>query len=130
MPSSPWPTLYTSAIPAERKERVSSQILQHMLGIGVHWPVWAMWALLDLGVQRGWLPLSHVDWEGEWFTQGKSGSSTQRRGGSPCSTALEGSVHLQQGRGVLDRPGVFFVCFIYLFIYGCVGSSFLCEGFL
>ena len=25
----------------------------------------------------------------------------------------------------------FFVClFVYLFIYGCVGSSFLCEGFL
>ena len=25
---------------------------------------------------------------------------------------------------------VFFKGFIYLFIYGCVGSSFLCEGFL
>ena len=24
----------------------------------------------------------------------------------------------------------FFTIFIYLFIYGCVGSSFLCEGFL
>ena len=24
----------------------------------------------------------------------------------------------------------FFLIFIYLFIYGCVGSSFLCEGFL
>ena len=24
----------------------------------------------------------------------------------------------------------FFLNFIYLFIYGCVGSSFLCEGFL
>ena len=24
----------------------------------------------------------------------------------------------------------FFFNFIYLFIYGCVGSSFLCEGFL
>ena len=24
----------------------------------------------------------------------------------------------------------FFKYFIYLFIYGCVGSSFLCEGFL
>ena len=24
----------------------------------------------------------------------------------------------------------FFFKFIYLFIYGCVGSSFLCEGFL
>ena len=24
----------------------------------------------------------------------------------------------------------FWVLFIYLFIYGCVGSSFLCEGFL
>ena len=24
----------------------------------------------------------------------------------------------------------FFNLFIYLFIYGCVGSSFLCEGFL
>ena len=24
----------------------------------------------------------------------------------------------------------FFILFIYLFIYGCVGSSFLCEGFL
>ena len=23
-----------------------------------------------------------------------------------------------------------FVCLIYLFIFGCVGSSFLCEGFL
>ena len=23
-----------------------------------------------------------------------------------------------------------FILFIYLFIYGCVGSSFLCEGFL
>ena len=23
-----------------------------------------------------------------------------------------------------------FYLFIYLFIYGCVGSSFLCEGFL
>ena len=29
-------------------------------------------------------------------------------------------------------PGFFFVFFFnfYLFIYGCVGSSFLCEGFL
>ena len=25
---------------------------------------------------------------------------------------------------------LFFLLFIYLFIYGCVGSSFLCEGFL
>ena len=25
---------------------------------------------------------------------------------------------------------IFFFNFIYLFIYGCVGSSFLCEGFL
>ena len=25
---------------------------------------------------------------------------------------------------------VFFVLFIYLFIFGCVGSSFLCDGFL
>ena len=24
----------------------------------------------------------------------------------------------------------FFKVFVYLFIYGCVGSSFLCEGFL
>ena len=24
----------------------------------------------------------------------------------------------------------YFLIFIYLFIYGCVGSSFLCEGFL
>lgn len=63
MSSRPWPTLYTSAISAERKERVSSQVLQQMLGIGVHWPVWAMWVLLDLGVQWGWLPLSHVNWE-------------------------------------------------------------------
>ena len=28
------------------------------------------------------------------------------------------------------RPFFFFNKFIYLFIYGCVGSSFLCEGFL
>ena len=28
------------------------------------------------------------------------------------------------------RPFFFFLNFIYLFIYGCVGSSFLCEGFL
>ena len=27
-------------------------------------------------------------------------------------------------------PSFFFLIFIYLFIYGCVGSSFLCEGFL
>ena len=26
--------------------------------------------------------------------------------------------------------GIFFNKFIYLFIFGCVGSSFLCEGFL
>ena len=25
---------------------------------------------------------------------------------------------------------IFFFIFIYLFIYGCVGSWFLCEGFL
>ena len=25
---------------------------------------------------------------------------------------------------------IYFLSFIYLFIYGCVGSSFLCEGFL
>ena len=25
---------------------------------------------------------------------------------------------------------IFFKIFIYLFIYGCIGSSFLCEGFL
>ena len=33
-----------------------------------------------------------------------------------------------------DCPGALFSCFlkyfIYLFIYGCVGFSFLCEGFL
>ena len=48
-----------------------------------------------------------------------------------------------EGWYVKDEGGfVFFVCFlflllffkkllfIYLFIFGCVGSSFLCEGFL
>ena len=29
-----------------------------------------------------------------------------------------------------EFPGNSFFKFIYLFIYGCVGSSFLCEGFL
>ena len=29
-----------------------------------------------------------------------------------------------------SKPQFFFFNFIYLFIYGCVGSSFLCEGFL
>ena len=28
------------------------------------------------------------------------------------------------------RKFFFLILFIYLFIYGCVGSSFLCEGFL
>ena len=34
--------------------------------------------------------------------------------------------------GSLQVEGVFFVLFflINLFIFGCVGSSFLCEGFL
>ena len=27
-------------------------------------------------------------------------------------------------------PFFFLILFIYLFIYGCVGSTFLCEGFL
>ena len=30
----------------------------------------------------------------------------------------------------LSAPVIFFLIFIYLFIYGCVGSSLLCEGFL
>ena len=30
----------------------------------------------------------------------------------------------------LDRGVHFFFFFNYLFIYGCVGSLFLCEGFL
>ena len=29
-----------------------------------------------------------------------------------------------------DPKSIYFYLFIYLFIYGCVGSSFLCEGFL
>ena len=30
----------------------------------------------------------------------------------------------------LKRDDPFIYLFIYVFIYGCVGSSFLCEGFL
>ena len=29
-----------------------------------------------------------------------------------------------------SKMAFFLLLFIYLFIYGCVGSSFLCEGFL
>ena len=29
-----------------------------------------------------------------------------------------------------ENSHFFFLIFIYLFIYGCIGSSFLCEGFL
>ena len=42
------------------------------------------------------------------------------------------SVCVREGIG--KTPGFFFFLqisfFIYLFIFGCVGSSFLCEGFL
>ena len=30
----------------------------------------------------------------------------------------------------LRNSFIFYYLFIYLFIFGCVGSSFLCEGFL
>ena len=32
--------------------------------------------------------------------------------------------------GVFHKPPFFFLIFYLLFIFGCVGSSFLCEGFL
>ena len=34
------------------------------------------------------------------------------------------------GNIFMDEQRKWFLSFIYLFIYGCVGSSFLCKGFL
>ena len=31
---------------------------------------------------------------------------------------------------LIEKSFFFFNLFIHLFIFGCVGSSFLCEGFL
>ena len=59
-----------------------------------------------------------------------TGDNTFRAGGlgqrcHPCS---------DMGSTNLDEKGLhlffFLILFIYLFIYGCVGSSFLCKGFL
>ena len=38
--------------------------------------------------------------------------------------------NLSPALGKYPRGVFFLILFIYLFIYGCVGSSFLCEGFL
>ena len=55
----------------------------------------------------------HVTWhEGSWFPDQWS---------NPCP--------LQWKRGVIFGFSGFF-CFYLFIIYGCVGSSFLCEGFL
>ena len=32
--------------------------------------------------------------------------------------------------GAHEHSLLFFLIYFYLFIFGCVGSSFLCEGFL
>ena len=49
----------------------------------------------------------------------------------PCTVIPEGAQE-RRGLGVNVSPKLFFFNFIYLFIYlfGCVGSSFLCKGFL
>ena len=39
-------------------------------------------------------------------------------------------VNLKKNSGIYIMRNFFFLIFIYLFIYGCIGSSFLCEGFL
>ena len=47
--------------------------------------------------------------------------------------ALLISFHVKQNSLYRNGQNAFFLknyLFIYLFIYGCVGSSFLCEGFL
>ena len=47
----------------------------------------------------------------------------------PVSPALAGGFLTTAPPG--KSPGLFFFFFLnFLFIYGCAGSSFLCEGFL
>ena len=47
---------------------------------------------------------------------------------------IKGTASELNGRGtyvyILPIQKIIIYLFIYLFIYGCVGSSFLCEGFL
>ena len=47
----------------------------------------------------------------------------------PCRSGHSVPVNLQEDNFYFLFCNFFFLIFI-LFIYGCVGSSFLCEGFL
>ena len=50
--------------------------------------------------------------------------------GKPWGPQQRGQQEWSHWTSVFSFPLIFFFNFIYLFIYGCVGSSFLCEGFL
>ena len=46
------------------------------------------------------------------------------------SPLLKGDIRRRQTFSSLDLIIIIIIIIIYLFIFGCVGSSFLCEGFL
>ena len=63
--------------------------------------------------------------------QGPTGGEAERAL-SPAAWVQCACSHDQQSEMYLLTINFFFfnLLFIYLFIFGCVGSSFLCEGFL
>ena len=87
---------------------------------------WLLWAEAESRVQRMW-----------WNLKGKSPKRvTPEDVGFPVGLWLRGALTTTRSipwcftsLRVHHLTNIFFN-FIYLFIYGCVGSSFLCEGFL
>ena len=81
----------------------------------------------SLSVSSSW-----ADFPGQCYQEGAQGPNA-RKPGWPVTPTESRVGRLSQVFGKLNLSLFFFffkLLFIYLFILGCVGSSFLCEGFL